>query len=68
LSSELPQNDAEKPVASPCISVCVLDEQDVCTGCFRNVQEITDWSEMSNAQRREVVRAANARSKAYFGL
>ena len=29
--------------ASPCISVCALDEQDVCIGCYRSAEEITDW-------------------------
>ncbi|MBD2860170.1 DUF1289 domain-containing protein [Spongiibacter sp. KMU-158] len=58
----------EKPVASPCISVCVLDEQDICTGCFRNVQEITEWSVLSNEARREVVQLANSRRKDYFNL
>ena len=28
---------------SPCISVCLLDENDICTGCFRSADEITDW-------------------------
>ncbi len=62
------EESEEKPVASPCISVCVLDETDICTGCFRNVQEITDWSILSNENRREVVRVANARRKAYFNI
>ncbi|WP_155517391.1 DUF1289 domain-containing protein, partial [Pseudomonas amygdali] len=38
----------EKPVRSPCVSICALDEQDICTGCQRTVNEITRWSRMSN--------------------
>ncbi|NVL30544.1 DUF1289 domain-containing protein, partial [Pseudomonas syringae pv. actinidiae] len=34
----------EKPVRSPCVSICALDEQDICTGCQRTVSEITQWS------------------------
>jgi Predicted Fe-S protein len=30
----------ERPVASPCVSICALDEQDICTGCQRTVAEI----------------------------
>ena len=26
---------------SPCISVCVLDENDICVGCFRSADEIS---------------------------
>ena len=44
----------ERPVASPCVSICALDEQDICTGCQRNVDEITRWSRMDNAERRQV--------------
>ena len=34
----------ERPVASPCVSICALDEQDICTGCQRTVDEITPVS------------------------
>jgi predicted Fe-S protein YdhL (DUF1289 family) len=40
---------------SPCISICVLDEADTCTGCFRTLDEIVDWPSMSPAQKRDVV-------------
>ncbi len=31
----------ERPVASPCVSICALDEQDICTGCQRTAAEIS---------------------------
>ena len=40
---------------SPCISVCVLDENDVCQGCYRTADEITDWFMSSNEQKREIL-------------
>lgn len=30
-------------VASPCVSLCRLDEQKVCLGCFRHVEDIREW-------------------------
>lgn len=33
----------EPRVKSPCISICVLNEEQVCEGCYRNALEITDW-------------------------
>lgn len=43
-------------VASPCIKVCTLDASgQVCVGCFRNLEEIAFWSEMSNAERAGVL-------------
>jgi predicted Fe-S protein YdhL (DUF1289 family) len=46
---------------SPCISVCVLDDDDICAGCYRSAEEITDWFMASNEQKREVLRLAAER-------
>jgi predicted Fe-S protein YdhL (DUF1289 family) len=52
-------------VASPCIKVCVLDAQQVCVGCGRTLEEIAQWSRMTEEQRRQVVdRAQQRRSQA----
>nr|WP_298723933.1 DUF1289 domain-containing protein [uncultured Steroidobacter sp.] len=52
-------------VASPCIKVCVLDAQQVCLGCGRTLEEIAQWSRMTEEQRRQVVdRAQQRRSQA----
>lgn len=49
---------------SPCISVCVLDDDDICTGCYRSADEITDWFMASDEQKREVLRKVRARREA----
>ncbi|MCV4341143.1 DUF1289 domain-containing protein [Pseudomonas capsici] len=54
----------EKPVRSPCVSICSLDEDDICTGCQRTVSEITGWSRMSNEERRAVLALCDERAKA----
>ena len=43
--------------ASSCVSVCVLDPAGtgVCVGCGRTLDEVAAWSDMTNAQRRDVV-------------
>lgn len=51
-------------VKSPCIGVCALDEQNLCTGCQRSGQEITLWGRMNDAQRREVLLLCEARARA----
>ena len=53
----------DAPVASPCVSVCVLDPggSGVCTGCGRSLDEIAAWVQLSNAQRREVIARLPAR-------
>ena len=57
-------NDPQRPVASPCVNICALDDDDVCTGCQRTVAEITRWSRMTNAERRDVLVLCHERAKA----
>ncbi|SEI11328.1 DUF1289 domain-containing protein [Pseudomonas fuscovaginae UPB0736] len=54
----------ERPVASPCVSICALDEQDICTGCQRTAGEISRWGRMDNAERRDVLGRCHERAKA----
>ena len=54
----------ERPVASPCVSICALDEQDICSGCQRTVSEITRWGRMDNQERREVLKRCHERAVA----
>ena len=41
--------------ASPCVRNCCLDEGDVCLGCFRHVDEIMQWREMTEYQKQAVI-------------
>ena len=49
---------------SPCISVCLLDERDICVGCFRSAAEVTEWFMASAEQKREILRRTEERKKA----
>ena len=51
-------------VESPCIKVCVLDARNVCVGCGRTIDEITQWSRMTEEQQRLVVDRAQQRREA----
>ena len=51
----------ERELASPCISVCLLDEQDICLGCYRSAGEITDWFMASPAEKRAILERARDR-------
>jgi predicted Fe-S protein YdhL (DUF1289 family) len=53
---------ADKPVKSPCNSVCMLNDEDVCVGCYRTSEEIRIWSVLNNDQRRDVVIACGERN------
>lgn len=56
--------ELERPVKSPCVSICALDEHDICTGCQRTADEITRWGRMDNAERRLVLERCVERTRA----
>lgn len=41
-------------VNSPCVNVCRMGAQGWCEGCYRTLDEIGDWSDMSSDQQRAV--------------
>lgn len=56
-----PAPGAPLPVASPCVRRCTLDQDDVCIGCGRTLDDIRQWGTMSNDQRGECVARAALR-------
>ncbi|MCP3749747.1 DUF1289 domain-containing protein [Pseudomonas sp. SBB6] len=54
----------ERPVASPCVQICALDDADICTGCQRSAAEITRWGRMDNSERRQVLTLCHERAVA----
>ncbi len=61
MSSEM--NSKERPVKSPCVSICALDIDDVCMGCLRSGQEISQWGKMNNEQRLAVLERIKQRAQ-----
>jgi hypothetical protein len=54
-------------VASPCIRHCTLDDDDICVGCFRRIDEICAWGGASNEQRRIILELAADRREMKSG-
>ena len=52
---------SEPEPQSPCISVCYLNEQEICQGCFRSASEITDWLMVGAQKNREILARAEER-------
>ncbi len=43
-------------VESPCIKLCTVHPTErICVGCYRTIDEISQWSRMSTEQRRSVM-------------
>jgi predicted Fe-S protein YdhL (DUF1289 family) len=56
-------DDNAEQVASPCVGICSPDENDICMGCLRTMQEVTLWWEMDNAGKRELLKVLSQRIK-----
>lgn len=54
----------EQPVASPCVHICALDDNNVCMGCYRTGEEITQWGAYSNEEKRQVLAKVGERERA----
>ena len=50
-------------IKNPCIHVCTLDEQKICIGCHRSVEEIRGWFTMTDDQKRDVLLRAESRRR-----
>ncbi|MCB9015173.1 MAG: DUF1289 domain-containing protein [Lentimicrobiaceae bacterium] len=56
------ENDKPNPEdKSPCKKVCRLDEDGMCVGCYRMLDEIANWSIMSSQERMDVIRKSHLR-------
>ena len=44
-----------KHIPSPCINRCILNEDLVCTGCFRSVDELGGWRSKSEEEKIEIL-------------
>ncbi|MDD2725482.1 MAG: DUF1289 domain-containing protein [Methylovulum sp.] len=52
-------------IESPCIRKCCLNEKDMCLGCFRTLSEITQWTQVEDTVRQQILHNASHRQKAY---
>jgi predicted Fe-S protein YdhL (DUF1289 family) len=56
-------NIAPPRIESPCISICALDDDNVCVGCYRTLDEIAIWNQASNDEKKIILIASHERSK-----
>ena len=58
-------NQIDDRVQSPCIENCCLNDEKICMGCFRSIVEISQWSQMNDKIRLDVLHKAETRKKTY---
>ena len=55
-----------QPVESPCVSICRLDENELCVGCFRTATEIGQWLSYTHEQRSAIMKQLPERAGSCF--
>ncbi|HBS41778.1 MAG TPA: DUF1289 domain-containing protein [Oceanospirillales bacterium] len=58
------ETSRSKPVPSPCVSICALDDNNICLGCYRSGEEISRWGELSEDEKRAVMQNVGERERA----
>jgi uncharacterized protein len=48
-------------IASPCVRKCCLNEDDICLGCYRSLEEIKHWSASVDKKKLEILSLAETR-------
>jgi predicted Fe-S protein YdhL (DUF1289 family) len=52
---------SKNSLESPCVRNCCLNEQDICLGCFRSIDEICNWAQADQVMRQQILQAAEQR-------
>lgn len=50
-------------INSPCVGLCVCDENDVCIGCKRSLDEISSWTRLSDDEKLICIKNSESRKK-----
>jgi uncharacterized protein len=53
-----PKSASPQGTPSPCVRLCTLNEQDICVGCGRTLDDIKAWSTMSEPDKAACVARA----------
>lgn len=57
-----PPSAPPRPVATPCVKVCVVDgASGLCLGCYRTLAEIGGWSGLTDDERARIMGELEAR-------
>ncbi len=57
----------ETGIVSPCTGLCLIDSRrNLCTGCYRTLEEIARWSGFSDYEKREILKHLPERREAFL--
>ena len=58
-----PENSGNTQVPSPCVRNCCLDENEVCIGCGRHIDEILVGQQSAGKEKEKIIAFAKLRLK-----
>jgi len=58
-----PFEEVPLEVASPCVRNCCLDQQDICLGCYRHIDEIMAWKKLDSKEKNSVLLKCQQRER-----
>jgi len=58
-------NAHKDQLSSPCVRMCCLDNNDICLGCFRSLDEIKNWTQVDEQTRERFLTNAKNREQQY---
>lgn len=59
-----PMTDIYSSTQSPCVRNCCLDDDLICLGCYRTLEEIKEWGLAGSERRRVILQSAERRRQA----
>lgn len=63
--NKLFNSHTKSAIDSPCIRQCCLNDEDICLGCFRLMDEITNWSYCNDSEKLAILQRAAQRKIIY---
>ncbi|MES2674397.1 MAG: DUF1289 domain-containing protein [Pseudomonadota bacterium] len=54
---------ANNSIESPCINSCCLNTNNICTGCYRSLEEIAQWRDASDSEKNAILDRAKERKQ-----
>lgn len=55
--------NSDENIASPCVKNCCLDNNDICVGCFRSLEEILMWGAAEHSLKEQILLNCHERKK-----
>lgn len=55
-----------KEIITPCIGICSYNADGLCVGCYRTCDEIVNWFDMSDDERKSVMLQLDGRAESSF--